>query len=293
MGGRRSFVLLVAASACGATIAAGLIYLGSIVYAKHINPYGGAPGVAASAIPEDCNVYGVLLHGELVSSRAAIPVSDMLLTTDGTNQLLTPNYTVSSDTEYYIENAAADPRVKAILIDINSPGGSPAGSSEIASAMKRAGKPVIAVIHEIGASAGYLVASAADRIFALEESAVGSIGVTQSYLSQYEKDKKEGIAYIQLSSGKFKDMLSPNKPLTEEERALAERDIRLLRNDFVRKVARYRNMPYEKVDALADGSTVLGVQAKELGLIDEIGGTEEARNYLTGTIGEEARLCWN
>jgi len=188
--------------------------------------------------------------------------------------------------------ASEDPNIKALLIDIDSGGGGAVAGEEIAMAVKRFGKPSAAVIREMGASSGYFVATAADTIFASEASSVGSIGTTYSYVSQYEKNKKEGYTFESLSSGPYKDMFSADKPLTDDERALIMRDIKIDRDNFVKRVAEYRNQPVEKIDALADGSTMLGQQALENGLIDKIGGTEEALAYLEQAIGEPPVLCY-
>ena len=111
-------------------------------------------------------------------------------------------------------------------------------------------------------------------------------------MNQYEKNKKEGIVYEQLSSGPFKDTFSPDKQVTDAERKLIQRDLDILRKDFVEQIAAYRRLPTEKVDALADGSTMLGAQALENGLIDAIGGSKEALAHLEEIIGEPVSLCW-
>jgi protease-4 len=121
---------------------------------------------------------------------------------------------------------------------------------------------------------------------------VGSIGATASFLNNYEKDKKDGVVYEQLSSGPFKDTFSPDKPLTDDEKKLILRDIQILRDHFVNLVSSYRHQPQDKISALADGSTVLGAQALSNGLIDEIGGTNEASAYIEDKIGEPVNKCW-
>jgi protease IV len=97
---------------------------------------------------------------------------------------------------------------------------------------------------------------------------------------------------IQLSSGKFKDMLDPNRTLSQEEKNLIKRDLEIVHENFIQAVSENRNITIEKVRLFADGSSVLGEQAKALGLIDEIGGYSEAIKYIESLIGEEASVCW-
>ncbi len=279
----RTILLLgavVVASAIGSAIAMFFIQNGALAM-------GSAENNSSS-----CNVLDLQIYGNIVNTRADINVADTLMLNDSASTVLTPNYTIATDVEYGLKTAAANPNIKALLIDVDSNGGGSQAGQEMANAIRAFGKPSIAVIHGIGVSSGYLVAAAADRILALEDSTVGSIGATYSFLNQAEKNKKDGIVYEQLSSGPFKDTFSPDKPLTPAEREIISRDLKILREGFVKQVAEYRHLPVEKVDALADGSTMLGLQALESGLIDEIGGTREALTHLEQIIGEPVSLCW-
>jgi len=230
-----------------------------------------------------CNVFGVELHGDLVTYTAPSELNG-----DAPDQ----DQTASEDIVYAIEEAEKDTRVKAIILEIDSYGGYPVAGEEVALALKRADKPTIAVIREAGASAAYLAASAADKIFASKNSDVGGIAVTMSYLDYVDQNKNEGLTYIPLASGKFKDTGDPDKILTQEEKELLMRDINILHENFVKMVAENRNLAIEKVKKLADGSTMLGEMALQNGLIDQIGGMPEAKEYLKEKIGEEAKICW-
>jgi len=95
-----------------------------------------------------------------------------------------------------------------------------------------------------------------------------------------------------LSVGKYKDAGDPDKPLTEEERQLFLRDLRIVHENFIADIATNRNIPVTDVQKIADGSSVLGAKAKELHLIDEIGGIQEVEKYLSDKIGEKAEVCW-
>ncbi len=281
----------------GTFSAKGILFLGAIVIASALGsaiaPFlmQTAAGLRAGSSPS-CNVLDLQVYGNIVNTRADIPVSDTLVLNDSAGTVLTPNYTVATDGEYGLKTAAANPDIKALVIDVDSYGGGSEAGQEMAKAIRAFGKPSVAVIHGGGVSAGYLVAAAADRILALENSTVGSIGATYSFLNQSEKNKKDGIVYEQLSSGPFKDTFSPDKPVTDAERQIITRDLDILRKTFVQQIAAYRRLPVEKVDALADGSTMLGAQALENGLIDAIGGSKEALAHLEEIIGEPVSLCW-
>ena len=200
--------------------------------------------------------------------------------------------TASENVVYAIQEAEYNDDIKAIILEVDSYGGSPVAGEEIANALKKANKPTVALIREGGASAAYLAASGADRIFASKNSDVGSIAVTMSYLDYAIQNQKERLTYIPLSSGKFKNTGSPDKTLSQEEKDLLMRDINILHQNFVKMVAENRNLDIEKVEKLADGSTMLGEMALENGLIDQIGGLFEVKEYLKQKIGEEVGVCW-
>jgi protease-4 len=102
----------------------------------------------------------------------------------------------------------------------------------------------------------------------------------------------EGVHYNDLSSAKFKDTGDPNRTLTQEEKELLMRDLKIVHENFVDAVALNRGLPRDDVAALADGSSMLGDMAFQKGLIDRIGGVYEAREYLSERIGEPADICW-
>lgn len=231
----------------------------------------------------ECNVRGIEIRGELATYNLYAEESDAENGYD---------LTASEEVIMMIEDANSDPAIKAILLEIESGGGWPVAAEEIASAIGRANKPTVAWIRQSGMSAAYWAASAADVIFASALSDIGSIGVTNSYLDNIEKNRKEGLGYNELSSGKFKDTLSPDKPLTEEEKQLIMRDVNITYEYFIKTVASNRNLEIEKVRSMADGSTMMGDMALENGLIDRIGGYFEVKDYLKEKIGEEPEFCW-
>ena len=231
-----------------------------------------------------CNVLGIELHGELTTY---IPPTDT--DEDGFSLI---DSTASENIVYAINDAENDESIKAIILEVDSYGGYPVAGEEVAIALKKANKPTIALIREGGASAAYMAASGADIIFASKNSDVGSIGVTMSYLDYVQQNQKEGLTYIPLSSGKFKDTGDPNKPLSQEEKNLLMRDVNIVYENFVKMVAENRNLDIEKVEKMADGSTMLGEMAFENGLIDQIGGMPEVGEYLKEKIREDVEICW-
>ncbi len=184
----------------------------------------------------------------------------------------------------YINQINKNEQIKAIIVEIDSGGGEVVASEEIYMALKRTQKPTVALIKEMGVSGAYLIAIGTDKIYASNFSDVGSIGVTMSYLDYSKQSEKEGITYQQLSSGKFKDTGDPDKELTDEEKELLMRDINKVHRMFVELIAENRDLDFEYVSKLADGSTMLGIDAKEVGLIDEIGDLEDVKEYLSNKL---------
>jgi protease-4 len=181
-----------------------------------------------------------------------------------------------------IDRLAKDRSVRAVLVSIDSPGGTVAGGESLYAALQRVRekKPVVAVMRGTAASAGYMVSLPAERIFAREATLTGSIGVilqspdVSSLLSQL------GVRVETLASGPLKGQPSPFQPLTPEGRAWLDRVIADMYEQFVARVAAGRHMEADKVRPLADGRVLTGRQALEAGLVDAIGGELEARAWL-------------
>jgi len=188
----------------------------------------------------------------------------------------------SEEVVFCINDIQNDDSMEGVIVEIDSPGGSPFASEEIMNALKGIDKPTVAVIRERAISGAYLIASATDRIFASEFSDIGGIGVTMSYLDYSRQNEQDGITYQQISSGKFKDSGDPDKPLTHEEYEYFMRDAKIMHEALVRIVVTNRNLDVEKVVELTDGSSMLGEMARENGLIDEIGDSNSALSWLIG-----------
>lgn len=179
-----------------------------------------------------------------------------------------------------LKKANNNPNVKAIILDINSPGGSGVAADEIGQAIKSIDKPVIAVIRDYGASAAYWIASATDYIFVNRLSVTGSIGVIGSYLDFSGFIEDYNISYQRYVSGELKDMGSAFKKPSTQERIVFQEIIDDMKQIFVEEVALNRNLSIKKVNGLATGQIFLGGKAKQFGLVDAIGTKLDATSYL-------------
>lgn len=229
----------------------------------------------------DCNVMALDVHGILTTYKDST-------NTDGSYG----SETTSGEIAAYIDEAAEDSGIRAVLLDVDSTGGYPQAAREMVDALRESRKPSVAWIRGSGDSAAYWVASAATTIVASPQSDVGSIGVTSSYTDVSVQNEEQGITYNDLSTGKYKDTGTPDRALSSDERSYIEKQNKIMLDDFIREVALYRKMSEDAVRALADGSSLLGTQAKEAGLVDRLGTKKEALAALTDAIGEEPRLCW-
>ena len=228
---------------------------------------------------EDSNVAVINIHGDIYT---------YLIETEDYEE----SDSVSS--EYIIDvinEIEWDDSIEYVIIEIDSWGGSPVGSEEIMNAIKRMTKPTIAVIRESGVSGGYIIASGADKIYASEISEVGGIGVTMSYLDYTQMNRIDGVTYQQLSSGKFKDTGDPDKILTAEEKVLLMRDVRIMHDAIVKMIADNRGLDIAEVEKLSDGSTMLGLMAKENGLIDGIGDLYSVEDLIMDELGTDLEMC--
>lgn len=187
---------------------------------------------------------------------------------------------------------ADDGSVRALVVAIDSPGGTVAGGEALHRALSAvaARKPVVAVMGGTAASAGYMVALPAERIFAREATVTGSIGVLMQTTEFSELLDNLGIRAEALRSGPLKDQPSVFRPLTEEGRAALQAVIDDLYAQFVGMVASGRRMDEARVRALADGRVFTGRQAIGAGLVDAIGGEQDARSWLAAEKGVPANL---
>ena len=175
-----------------------------------------------------------------------------------------------------IREAAADDSVKALLLRIDSGGGSATaaeeGGRELIRFKEEAKKPIVATMGNTGASAAYWIAAcASDKIYANATTLTGSIGVYMPYMNTEELFKKIGITSDKIKSGPYKDIMTNDRPMTKEEKEILQNIVDEIYDQFVYTVSAGRKMETSKVRAIADGRIYTGRQAKNIGLVDELG----------------------
>lgn len=187
-----------------------------------------------------------------------------------------------------IRGAAEDDDIDAILMRIDSPGGSYVASDtvwrEVIKA-KETGKPIIASMGNTAASGGYFIAMAADRIFAAPGTITGSIGVIMSTLVAEDAFEKLDVNWVTLTYGERGDMYTITREPTEEELDRINRSLDAIYDDFTSKAALGRDMPVEAMRNIAKGRIWSGVDAERIGLVDELGGLSDAIDHTKVALG--------
>lgn len=186
-----------------------------------------------------------------------------------------------------------DERVKAIVLRIDSPGGGVGPSQEIYREVMKIKsenkKKVVTSMGSVAASGGYYIASASDLIVANPGTITGSIGVLMEFTNIEELFKKIGIKGVVIKSGEHKDLGSPFREMTPEERRLIQSVIDNVHQQFIQAVAEGRKMDRAKVTQVADGRILTGEQAKQLGLVDELGNLQDAIDAAAKMVGIEGK----
>lgn len=234
----------------------------SLLLALAVRPDHRAPGRAAS----DRGQVGILyIDGPIMSGRGSSgPFGSQM---------------GSEDIAATIREATRDPAIKAVVIRLNSPGGTAAAAQEISAEverLKQSGKKVVASMGDTAASGAYWIAAGADKIVANPGTLTGSIGVIIQLHNLQGLFGKLGVEQETFKSGPHKDMGSPLRQLTREERAIFQSMIDDIYNQFVDVVAKGRHKDAAEIKPLADGRIFTGNQAKELGLVDELGDLHHA-----------------
>ncbi|MEZ8219952.1 protease-4 [Candidatus Fervidibacteria bacterium JGI MDM2 JNZ-1-D12] len=210
---------------------------------------------------------------------AMLPIEG-ILDTGESESTLAMEVTGARTVSQLLRQAARNPRIRALVVYIDSPGGSAAAAQEIFHAVRRfkerTGKPVVAAMGDVAASGGFYVACAADKIYALPSTLTGSIGVIWQSVNIERLLANLGIKPETLKAGQFKDIGSFFRSMTPQERELLQRVLNDVHEQFIADVARGRKLPVEKVRAIADGRILTGKQAKALGLVDELGSLDDA-----------------
>jgi protease-4 len=184
-----------------------------------------------------------------------------------------------------------NPSIKAIVLRIDSPGGGVVPSQEIHDAVQRvrakSNKAVIASMGSVAASGGYYIAAATDRIVANPGTLTGSIGVIMETANVEGLLQKLGVQGVVIKSGKYKDVGSPLRKMSDEERTLMQMVMDDVHKQFIEAVAAGRTLELPDVQALADGRIFTGRQAKDARLVDELGSLEDAIQLAADVAGIE------
>jgi protease-4 len=224
---------------------------------------------------------GLLLLGALLLSDQNTPAGAILphvarLTVSGI-------ITDDRETLELIDKVGKSTQVKAVIVDINSPGGTTTGGEAMYDAIRRLAekKPVVAVCGTLATSAAYIIALATDRIFVYGNTITGSVGVLFQWAEVTDLLHTLGIKVEEVKSGPLKAVPSPFEPIDEKGRALTEEMVQESKAWFVDLVAMRRSIDPESVPGLTDGRIYSGRQAVELKLVDQIGDEKAAMEWLT------------
>jgi len=199
--------------------------------------------------------------------------------------------TSSAETIREFKKYEEDEGVKALVLRIDSPGGTVVAAQEIYEEIQklRENKVVLASMGNVAASGGYYVASATEEIVANPGTLTGSIGVISEYPNIEQLMKKVGLRSEVMKSGRFKDLGNPTREMTEEERQLLQNLIDNIHMQFIRDVALGRGRTVEEIKPLADGRVFTGEQAKENGLVDRLGNFQDALDRAAELAGIEGK----
>ena len=206
----------------------------------------------------------IYLQGQMVGDKATEDTSGALAN--------------SGDIVRYLRKATDDPSIRAIVLRVNSPGGTPVAAEEIIDQINRtrAKKPVVISMGDMATSAAYFVSSQADRIVANPDTFTGSIGVIWVFRNKTKYYGDEGIDFYIAKSGNYKDLGSDWRGLSSGEKESVQGIINQSYSRFVQSVATGRHLPLDQVKQIADGRVITGYDAKNLGLVDQLGGLYDA-----------------
>jgi len=196
---------------------------------------------------------------------------------------------VIEDLQQYL----ADDGVKAIVLRVDSPGGGVGPAQEIYREIMRirstSKKKVVTSMGSVAASGGYYIACASDRIVANPGTITGSIGVIMQFSNLEELLKKIGVKGVVLKSGEHKDIGSPFREMTPEEKGIMQEVLDNVHQQFIQAVADGRKLERSKVAQIADGRILTGEQAKNLGLVDQLGNLQDTIDVTAKMVGIEGK----
>jgi len=221
----------------------------------------------------------VVEKGNTTKKIAILEVNGVIQdTTDAGSLFTSPGYNHKSFIKS-LEYVKDDSTVKAVILKVNTPGGGVVESAEIhrkiVEIQKEAKKPVYVSMGSMAASGGYYIAAPADKIFASPETLTGSLGVIMQGYNYAGLAEKYGVEFVTIKSGPYKDIMSPTRDMTKEERDILQSMIDNSYEGFVKVISEGRGMSESEVKKIADGRIYDGRQAKDVNLIDEFGYLED------------------
>ncbi|MBR9706959.1 MAG: S49 family peptidase [Candidatus Diapherotrites archaeon] len=234
---------------------------------------------------------GAITSNVVFGSIGIVPIKGQIVN-NGTSSLLSGDAAGADEVTKNIRDACSNPRVKAVLLEIDSPGGEVTASERIKYEVERCEKPVVAYIESIGASGAYLAALPADKIVSYPTSLVGSVGVVSSYLEFADLLETYGVKQRKLTQGEYKGIPDPFEKATDEELEEVllplmqeiyisfKQDLTIFRGDKLL----YISEPLLS-DEIANGKPFLGTQALNLGMIDQLIFTEKEAQNLAAELG--------
>ena len=261
----------------GGIVAAGLLVLivasVSLVLLVSLGGGGGGPTGSAATFEEE------YVLGEGSEKIAVIPVEGAIAAADSSLVQQSPT-TTPDGLRDALQQAEDDESVVGVVLEINSPGGGATASDQmhqhIMDFKEASEKPVVASFGSVAASGGYYIATAADDIVSERTTLTGSLGVILPLINFSEAADELGVEQNAITSGEFKNMGSQFKDLSPEEREIFQSYVDSGYNQFVEVIVEGRDLPEPRVREIADGRIYSGPRAKELDLVDELGGLEEA-----------------
>ncbi|WP_079510059.1 signal peptide peptidase SppA [Mesobacillus jeotgali] len=231
------------------------------------------------AVSEEMFAEEIIEEGDMLSKIAVLSINGVIQDTgDAQSFFESPlyNHQAFMDQLDYVKESDD---VKAIILQVNSPGGGVVESAEIHDKIKEiqkdTKKPIYVSMGSMAASGGYYVSAPADKIFASPETLTGSLGVIMQGMNYAGLAEKYGVEFTTIKSGPYKDIMSPTRPMTEEERKILQSMIDNSYEGFVKVISEGRGMSVEQVKKIADGRIYDGRQAKQLNLIDGFGYLED------------------
>ncbi len=226
-------------------------------------------GVSVSKIRTGNSISVISLNGVIGEGSESLYTSGSMITVSEVKELL--------------KECESDPS-KAVIIEINSPGGAVEPTQEIYDEIeqfkKKTGKKVYVWMRGVAASGGYYISCAADKIIAMPTTLTGSIGVIMELVNYEGLLEKIGVKEIVIKSGKFKDMGSPTRPMTEEEKKMFQNLIDETYRQFFDTVQKARGIPTDKLKEIAQGQVYTGLDAEKLGLVDATGNFQYVVNLI-------------